>query len=345
MGPYDQVAFGSKTDFNYFLDEWRMLRNESEKSIKELKVAQGVRDEFKDYLEQEIRLRVFSVLLIPAILQNPRKLIRPYPQFYQDTVSVHARVLENSKRLPENASERLVGALRGYAMFLAAREGRYGDFAVQYEIAKREYEDLQREWVCYSALKDLMKRGSSANQVKDFQSWASADSKYKNKLLGLKQLNEVSIYKEAAINDVFIDSDNKQLHLSDIITEHKGKVIYVDLWASWCMPCLMEFPASLEIMKHYSPQDLAIVYLSVDKDTDKWLEATNKHLGYDVNSYRLQNEDESGLVKKFNIKSVPRYMIVDREGVIRYSDAPPPSDAILSEILKRLLYRTVGGKP
>ncbi|CAM3905632.1 TlpA disulfide reductase family protein [Pontibacter korlensis] len=346
VGPYDQIAYGSKTDFNYFLDEWRKLWIESEKFIIELKAAQGVREEFKNYLEQEIRLKVFSVLLIPAVLQNPKKPVRPYPQFYQDTVSAHARILYDSKRLPESSSERLVAALRGYAMFLAAREGRYGDFAVQYEIAKREYEGLQREWVCYSALKDLMKRGNgSANLVKDYQSWASEDSKYKNKLLGIKQLNEVSIYKEAAINDIFITPEKKQLRLSDIITENKGKVIYVDLWASWCIPCLREFPASLEIMKRYSPQDLAMVYLSVDKDTDKWLEASYRHLGNNVNSYLLKNEDGSGLVKKYNIKSVPRYMIIDREGVIRYADAPPPSDAILSEILDRLLYPTIGSKP
>ncbi|TXK27229.1 TlpA family protein disulfide reductase [Pontibacter qinzhouensis] len=279
VGPYDQVAYGSKMKFEYFLEECRKVRSESEDYINELNSTHGVRPTFKAHLEREIQLRVFSILLLPAILQNPKEVVRPYPQFYQDTVRTYTQILQEQESLSENASERLLYAMSGYAMFIAALEGRYGDFKVQYEIAKREYTGYQREWVCFTALKAAQKSNTGVNAlIRDYQTWAQSESKFVRKLMMAKELNEVAFLHEAELNDPFITLNNEQTSLFEIISKNRGKVIFLDLWASWCMPCLIQFPASLQMREQYGEEDLAVIYLSVDTDHEKWLEASAKHL-------------------------------------------------------------------
>ncbi len=345
VGPYDQIAYGSKMKFEYFLEEWHKVWSESEEFIIELNSTHGVRPIFKAHLEREIKLRLFSILLLPAILQNPKEVIRPYPQFYQDTVRAYAKILQELESFSENASERLLYALLGYSMYKAALEGRYGDFKVQYEIAKREYIGHQREWVCFVALKAAQKSNVGVNAlILDYQTWAPPKSKFVRILMTAKELNEVAILHEAELNDSLITHNNEQASLFEIINKNKGKIILIDFWASWCMPCLIELPASQQMKEQYSDEDFAVIYLSIDTDTEKWLQASAKHLWNVSESYRFERKEMANFLKRFKVRSIPRYMLIDREGVVRYSDAPHPSNPDLQELLEALIYPAIRGK-
>lgn len=69
------------------------------------------------------------------------------------------------------------------------------------------------------------------------------------------------------------DQNNKTLHLADL----KGKLIYVDIWATWCGPCLEEMPAYEKLKETYKDNPaISFVSLSIDDDKDAWRKNMNK---------------------------------------------------------------------
>jgi len=117
----------------------------------------------------------------------------------------------------------------------------------------------------------------------------------------------------------------------------KGKFVYIDVWATWCGPCVAEIPALNEIEKAYHRKNIEFVSISIDerKDFDKW-----KKMVADKELKGIQliadNAWESDFVKKYAIDGIPRFILIDTEGKIVSADAPRPSDAKLKELLNEV---------
>ena len=71
--------------------------------------------------------------------------------------------------------------------------------------------------------------------------------------------------KPANMNFTLKDMDNKDVKLSD----YKGKVVLLDFWATWCVPCKMEIPWFVEFQTNYRKAGLQVVGISVDDTVDK----------------------------------------------------------------------------
>ncbi len=150
----------------------------------------------------------------------------------------------------------------------------------------------------------------------------------------IKNNFETSKKKDVSIpdSDVIKNSDGKYFSLSEITG--KGKIVYVDFWASWCIPCREEMPKSIELIKRIDTNKIDIIFLSIDEDRSKWI-AANSQVGlanYNK-SYILVNPRESKIVNKNSIFSIPRYMIFDKSGGILYKDAPSASSKDIASIL------------
>lgn len=137
-----------------------------------------------------------------------------------------------------------------------------------------------------------------------------------------------------------IRPDKSELGFTTLLQQLKGNVIYIDFWASWCRPCIAEFPASHALKEKIKNQNITMLYLSVDTDFDSWIKAREKHKINDKHSFILSNPQKNELVKKINLGPIPRYIIIDQQGQILRMDAQRPSDP---EILNTLL--TILNKP
>ncbi|WGF91948.1 TlpA family protein disulfide reductase [Aequorivita marisscotiae] len=118
----------------------------------------------------------------------------------------------------------------------------------------------------------------------------------------------------------------------------KGKYVYIDVWATWCGPCLREIPALKEFEKEYENKNVQVVSISIDeaKDYDKWKSmVTEKQLG--GIQLMADNNWKSAFVDDYAIMGIPRFILVDPEGNIVSADAPRPSDPNLKVLLDLLL--------
>ncbi len=127
------------------------------------------------------------------------------------------------------------------------------------------------------------------------------------------------------------NNEEKEYSLSDF----RGKVVYIDFWASWCAPCRAEIPALKKIHDTYKNDNrIEIIGIAVNDGKKDWLNAIKK----DTPQW-LQLYDENGLVHRtYNAIAIPKYVLIDKNSNIANFDATRPSESekLMSEINKLL---------
>lgn len=337
---YEMLPAEMPSTLEGFLGEWHKIRLEGEALVAELATLEGIREETREYLARELRLRVFSVLNVPALYQRTKHAFKAFPEVYRDSVLANARILPSLQALPADYSFQHVRALRAFVLYLAVARGGKPTLKAQYELAKGEYGGFQREWACYSILEQAYREGEDIKpMLADYRSWVRPGSRFLRALTGEVDPAPIALDRKLTSGDVLLTADKASVTMADMLAKHKGKVIYIDFWASWCVPCIREFPASKELRRQYPAQELAIVYLSIDQDAGKWQQATAKFLKGAADLYRFEDGESAGFARHFGIRSVPRYMVIDQQGAVRFADAPRPSEPRLKEILGSLLKK------
>lgn len=116
-----------------------------------------------------------------------------------------------------------------------------------------------------------------------------------------------------------------------------GKYTYIDVWATWCGPCIREIPSLKKIEKEFHSENIEFVSISIDREKDhkKWKKMiVDRSLG-GIQLFADKNW-ESKFIQDYMIKGIPRFILIDPQGNIVNSNAPRPSDKKLVETLKSL---------
>lgn len=152
-----------------------------------------------------------------------------------------------------------------------------------------------------------------------------------------KNYNETLIDASGSSLIVNVLKDRK-VEFADYINQLNGQVVYVDLWASWCVPCRVAMPTTQLLKKELRGQSIVFVYLSLDENFGNWEAAIEEEgLFDDRNSFLLLNPKGAGLPKQIELKSIPRYLIYNKRGELVNHNAPgPTSDDLKSTLLKYL---------
>lgn len=125
------------------------------------------------------------------------------------------------------------------------------------------------------------------------------------------------------------DVDGKEYTLADF----RGKYVYIDIWATWCGPCKREMPHLKALEEEFADAQIVFLGLSIDKDKQAWenmvraggLTGVQLYLG-------LQSKFQEG----YRIESIPRFILLDKEGRIIENDMSRPSEDITAEKLRNL---------
>ena len=130
------------------------------------------------------------------------------------------------------------------------------------------------------------------------------------------------------------DINGKLVKLDDF----KGKYVYIDIWATWCGPCIGEIPSLKKLEADYHGKDIVFVSISVDKKRSfsKWEEMVKEK---ELKGYQLFADKDwsSDFIKAYQIKGIPTFILIDPKGNIYSASAMRPSNPEIRTLFDKLL--------
>jgi thiol-disulfide isomerase/thioredoxin len=148
-------------------------------------------------------------------------------------------------------------------------------------------------------------------------------------------IDDTSFVGKSSYNFSLPDSTGKMVSMKDF----KGKVVLIDVWATWCGPCKAQFPFLKEIEHEYANnKDLVFVGISLDKleVKQKWMAMIKKEK---LGGIQLLDDFGKSFGRKYDLTAIPRFMLIDRQG--RWIEIRCPRPEAKGD-LKRYLDKALG---
>lgn len=137
----------------------------------------------------------------------------------------------------------------------------------------------------------------------------------------------------------YIDIKGGKKSLKDFI----GKYVYIDVWATWCGPCIQQIPYLQNLEKDYHNKNIAFISISTDESQrsggsweaaeKKWRNFVNKR---NMSGIQLWSGQDFSFQQAYQINSIPRFILIDPKGNIVDANAPRPSDPNLKSLFSSL---------
>ena len=125
-----------------------------------------------------------------------------------------------------------------------------------------------------------------------------------------------------------------------IIEPYKGKVVYLDVWGTWCGPCKDMMQYAGNIKKLFAGKDVVFLYLCNHSSDKSWKNIIKEYglTGKSAVHYNLPDEQQSAIERFLGVHSFPTYMLIDKQGNIVNRKAPRPAmeDQLLNAVYKEL---------
>lgn len=121
------------------------------------------------------------------------------------------------------------------------------------------------------------------------------------------------------------------------LSDLKGKYVYVDVWATWCGPCIREIPSLKKLEEDFHDANIEFVSISIDEADDhgKWRKMIEDRELAGVQLF-ADNNWNSDFVTSYGIQGIPHFILIDPDGNIVSADAKRPSTSEIREQFKEL---------
>jgi thiol-disulfide isomerase/thioredoxin len=262
---------------------------------------------------------------------------------YQQMISNYPLFVK-VKYLKKDDFKNFIVQLLGKPFEEAAKEVRAkGEEYWQYMLYEKSLKGTARESTLCNFLAKCMYSGELEYQQEAYKRFTDSfpSSLYKPALQHVMQpyLDKIAKANRQAEGFVFEPAGRDYSNLDSIVAAHKGKVLYIDLWGSWCGPCREEFAFNKELKERFKNKGVEFLYIAKENRTDPekyWKEMvafydlTGRHLlmGKQLESYFTDLYSGNGGL------AFPSYILIDKTGKMVSIKAKRPSE-------RELLYAAI----
>lgn len=262
------------------------------------------------------------------------EIVNKFPDWYKYEILSSLKFLDNDELLYLREYQSSARLMLIYLQLLEPDSSNRNAHSVKVEMIKSNYQGLTRDFlllVLFESIYNQKINKSELNSIIDEILSVSGKNFY------YRYVQENSLFTSYVGNDETIFNLTGELLKVEELFKKENQIIYLDFWASWCSPCIAEMPSSKKLKAEYNGRGVKFIYLSIDKIPVSWSRASKRINLNDSESYLLSNPDKSLLIRKYNIKEIPRYMIVDNKGKVLIENAPRPSDPNIKTIFDKLI--------
>lgn len=120
-------------------------------------------------------------------------------------------------------------------------------------------------------------------------------------------------FSKEALSEKLLSTDGNQVAFEDILKQHKGKTLVIEVWASWCGDCVKAMPKIKELQANHP--DVAYLFISMDRTAEAWKTGIEKH-ELKGNHFMANDQMKGVFGKAIDLDWIPRYIILDKTGKI-----------------------------
>jgi thiol-disulfide isomerase/thioredoxin len=356
LGRYSQPY---ELSFSEFRTETKKQYDETLQKLADFQQQNNTSETFNKWAEKQVALDYYKVLFEFPFYHTERtkeKLTDKERKIYYDFVKEFEKEMDNSMMmasyfetikgfsrfiLEENYPDYFNGKVKAPSkedMLEKLKSASKNTYLSQFAFAAYVNDEYLRanksDWIDSNRVKleesitDPFLRTTLNNRYNQVKAFNANPRVYSDAILGK---NSIELQGSGSL---ITDSANVIKHILD---SNSGQVLYVDVWAPWCPGCIIQMPYSKVLHDYFKDKPVTFVYLCIGGEHEHWRKAIEKYELSGIQQF-LTNKEAEDLMNRFNIKSIPHYLLFDKNGVmVDFGGHLLPSEHYTKESIEKLL--------
>ncbi|MCX2680498.1 TlpA disulfide reductase family protein [Galbibacter sp. EGI 63066] len=211
--------------------------------------------------------------------------------------------------------------------------GSYIDSRIRFDsiLKDKRFNQTAKNYLLFDAYKGIVQNFRVKDKEKYF-------IKLQENTTNRERLNRLEKYYKLDFDKsdklILTNLKNDTTAFSNVLKNNKGKWLYIDFWASWCIPCRKAMPESNKLKKEFKNENIEFIYMSLNDKKENWKKAIEYDGILKSQNYFIENGNVSKVIEDLGIKTIPHYLIYNPNGDLINGFANRPGRGAKEQLIK-----------